>query len=77
MLGEIIEGTTWSRVQADLGTNTHHRAESGTVKVHHSLVDLIEAKDAAGAEDLWRRHLEAGGAYLSKGGGATVLDLLH
>jgi GntR family transcriptional repressor for pyruvate dehydrogenase complex len=77
MLGEIIDGTSWSRVAADLGTATHHQAERGTVKVHHTLVNLIEAKDAEAAENLWRRHLKAGSAYLAKDGrGATVLDLL-
>lgn len=77
MLGEIIERTTWTRVEADLGTSTHARAERDTIKVHHVLVDLIEAKEAARAEEVWRRHLKAGGAYLLEGGGSTAaLDLL-
>lgn len=77
MLREIIDRATWSRVEADLGTSAHERAERDTVKVHHTLVDLVEAKDAVRAEDLWRRHLSAGSVYLTKGGmGGTALDLL-
>lgn len=77
MLGEIIDRATWNRVEADLGTNTHAGAERGTVRAHHRLVDLIEARDATRAEDLWRRHLKAGGAYLAGDGrDSTPLDLL-
>ncbi|KJE22470.1 transcriptional regulator, GntR family [Frankia torreyi] len=77
LLGEIINRTTWTRVEADLGTPELERAERGTVRVHAMLVDLVEAGDAAGAQDLWRRHLAAGARYLGQGGrDEATLDLL-
>jgi DNA-binding FadR family transcriptional regulator len=53
------------------GFATAHRA-------HARLVKLVEAGDAAGAEQFWRRHLESGTEYLSAGSGAPKLaaDLL-
>ncbi|WP_235826333.1 FadR/GntR family transcriptional regulator [Candidatus Frankia alpina] len=77
LLGEIINRTTWTRVKADLGTPELERAERDTVRVHATLVDLVEAGDAAGAQDLWRRHLGAGARYLGQGGrNEATLDLL-
>ncbi|MFC4948276.1 FadR/GntR family transcriptional regulator [Pseudonocardia sp. GCM10023141] len=53
------------------GLATAHRA-------HARLVDLIAAGAAQDAEDLWRRHLEAGDAHLLSDPGAhSVLDLLE
>lgn len=45
-------------------------------RTRHRLVDLIEAGDAEGAEDLWRRHLTDAGKLLAGEGGARVVDLL-
>jgi DNA-binding FadR family transcriptional regulator len=47
-------------------------------RAHARLVDLIEAGDAAAAEELWRKHLHAGSQHLLSGPNAarTVLDLL-
>jgi DNA-binding FadR family transcriptional regulator len=47
-------------------------------RAHVRLVDLIAAGAADDAEDLWRRHLEAGDAHLMSAPGArSVLDLLE
>jgi len=47
-------------------------------RAHRKLIDLIAARDVAGAEDLWRRHLEAGDAHLLSAPGArSVLDLME
>ena len=40
------------------------------------LADLIEAGDAAGAEQLWRKHLSDAGEVLVTNQGGTVVDLL-
>lgn len=47
-------------------------------RAHARLVKLVEAGDAAGAEQFWRRHLESGTEYLSASSGASRLaaDLL-
>ena len=43
-------------------------------RAHHRLVELVRAGDAAGAEELWRRHLTEIGRILSRGtrAGATL-----
>jgi DNA-binding FadR family transcriptional regulator len=47
-------------------------------RAHARLVDLVAAGAAQDAEDLWRRHLEAGDAHLLSAHGAhSVLDLLE
>jgi DNA-binding FadR family transcriptional regulator len=47
-------------------------------RAHSRLVDLVGAGAAQDAEDLWRRHLEAGDAHLmSSPGAGSVLDLLE
>jgi DNA-binding FadR family transcriptional regulator len=47
-------------------------------QAHRRLVDLIEAGDGPGAEELWRRHLESGRKRLASAPGAprTAIDLL-
>ncbi|EIV91964.1 transcriptional regulator [Frankia sp. QA3] len=77
MLREIVDRSTWSAVESDLGTSVQADTERATVRAHHALVDLVEERDAAGAQALWRRHLRAGAAYLDGGGrNAAALDLL-
>jgi DNA-binding FadR family transcriptional regulator len=47
-------------------------------RAHQRLVDLIAAGAAADAEDLWRRHLEAGDQHLlSEQDALSVLDLIE
>jgi DNA-binding FadR family transcriptional regulator len=47
-------------------------------QAHLRLVELIEAGDGPGAQELWRRHLESGRKQLASGAGApqTAIDLL-
>jgi DNA-binding GntR family transcriptional regulator len=47
-------------------------------RAHSRLIDLVAAGAAADAEDLWRRHLEAGDEHLLSAPGArSVLDLME
>jgi DNA-binding FadR family transcriptional regulator len=74
MLRHIIETATESRTESDATSDVaaHQGARS-----HRRLVELIEAKDAEGAERLWRKHLMETSRFLLNGPGAeTVLDLL-
>lgn len=53
------------------------RAQRAAGKTHRAVVDMIEAGDAAAAEDLWRRHLDAAEGYIMRGAASSrVLDLL-
>lgn len=72
MLSEIVYRSTWSRVEPAIGSTAQEQAERSTVKVHRALVDLIEAKDAVKAEDVWRRHLDAASDYLWRRDGNPV-----
>ena len=46
-------------------------------KSHAKLVDLIEAKDGAGAETHWRAHMIAAGkVWLDMVGASSLVDLL-
>lgn len=72
------------QVQADRFLSAHgsdgSTRESMDVahRAHRRLIDLIVAGAAADAEDLWRRHLEAGDERLLAAPGAgTVLDLME
>jgi DNA-binding FadR family transcriptional regulator len=43
----------------------------------YKLIDLIEAKDAGGAEAFWRKHLRETGKYLfTDGSGSSTIDLI-
>jgi DNA-binding FadR family transcriptional regulator len=76
MLHHIIEVANMS-LQPDAGPLAE-RARRSTSKTHRRLVELIRARDAGGAEVLWRRHLdEAEGYLLGDDAGSTVLDLLE
>jgi DNA-binding FadR family transcriptional regulator len=43
---------------------------------HKRLIEMIEAGDADGAEEIWRRHLVEGGEYLIAAGGRDVVGVL-
>lgn len=72
------------QVQADRFLTAHSGEEftqdwvAAAHRAHARLVDLVAAGAAQDAEDLWRRHLEAGDArMLSAPGADSVLDLLE
>ena len=76
MLEHIIVRADWSRVESDVGSPELERASRKGFNAHHRVVELIEARDDAGAERLWRRHLTEAKEYMVQGDIRTVLDLL-
>jgi GntR family transcriptional repressor for pyruvate dehydrogenase complex len=76
MLEHIIDLANWSHIKSDHGTPAHQRASRKGLNAHHRVVDLIEAKDAAAAEQLWRKHLTEARDYLLRADVRTVLDLM-
>ena len=63
---------TYGRVHHDDDAKLANRANRTRIV----LTDLIEAGDAEGAEDLWRRHLTDAGQVLVTNRGTTVIDVL-
>ena len=76
IIEEILRSTVWPRVEADPQSTTRIRASRTGLRTHHRVVDLIEAKDDAAAEKLWRRHLTEAKNYLLQGEARVVLDML-
>ncbi|HVU72967.1 MAG TPA: FCD domain-containing protein [Mycobacteriales bacterium] len=77
MLRHIIDLANEDFVTSASPKLPQRRAAAKSQQTHAQLIDLIEAGDAEGAADLWRRHLEAQGDHFRGGPGAkTVLDLL-
>jgi DNA-binding FadR family transcriptional regulator len=78
VLRHIIEVATQRYISDPAlgGANKSPAAASGT-RTHSQVVELIAAKDASGAEALWRKHILATSARLRAAGVAdSVLDLL-
>ncbi|WP_322759353.1 FadR/GntR family transcriptional regulator [Frankia sp. Cr2] len=76
MLRHILDLATLSYPAADRSPE-HRLTIRRRLVDHERVVDLIEARDARAAEDLWREHLLEAGRYLTDGPvAATVLDLL-
>jgi DNA-binding FadR family transcriptional regulator len=79
VLRHIIELAT-QRYVTDPAFGGAEKAPAATAatRTHDKLVDFVAAKDAAGAEALWRKHILATSARLRAGGVAdSVLDLLE
>jgi GntR family transcriptional regulator, transcriptional repressor for pyruvate dehydrogenase complex len=78
MLRHIVDGANRTYVEAQGSEQARLKSFRATMKSHTRLVDLIEAGDATGADELWRRHLGEVDRLLGEGGPAagTVLDLL-
>lgn len=75
VLRHIIEVAT--KRYTDLRPEESVQSHQASGRVHAKLVRLIEARDAAGAEALWGRHIAETGARLRRAGIAdSVLDLL-
>ena len=63
--------TTWT------GTPKERKEAQAGARTHHRLMELLRAKDAGGATDLWARHIDQGSEPVLKGVDAkTVLELL-
>jgi GntR family transcriptional regulator, transcriptional repressor for pyruvate dehydrogenase complex len=76
MVEHLIMRADWSRVASDVGTPELERASRKGLSAHRRVVELIEARDDAGAERLWRRHLTEAKDYSTAGDVPAVLDLL-
>lgn len=78
VLRHIIEVATQRYVtESAAGADKIPASNAGT-RTHERIVELIAAKDAAGAEALWRKHILATSAQLRRAGIAdSVLDLLE
>jgi DNA-binding FadR family transcriptional regulator len=64
MLADIIDTATFSKIARDAGTPNERAAQHAGHRSHRRLLDHIEAKDAAAAERLWRKHIVETSAYL-------------
>jgi DNA-binding FadR family transcriptional regulator len=77
MLRHIIDVAHMAHVESDAGTPTGQEALRMGFAAHERIVELIEAKEAAHAEHLWRKHLLATDDYLLEGDRSlTVYDLM-
>jgi GntR family transcriptional regulator, transcriptional repressor for pyruvate dehydrogenase complex len=68
IIDHILDQATVTYVASnstDEATRSKHLTKAQ--RSHEKLVDMIEARDAAGAEEFWRRHLLYGGQALLKG----------
>jgi DNA-binding FadR family transcriptional regulator len=72
----ILEGITRA-VAVRYTTNPENAARlvGRAQAARERLIALIDAGDAEGAEDLWRKHLSEAGAVLVSGTGKTLVDL--
>lgn len=76
MLENIIDMANLTQVESTAGSSVYDRASRKGLAAHHRVVDLIEARDAEGAEQLWRKHLTEARDYLVRADIETVLDLM-
>lgn len=77
LVRDIIEMSSETHVAADAGSIENVKATRKGFRAHERVVELIEARDAEGAEALWRLHLDEARDYiLTNTGRKTVLDLL-
>ncbi|MET7731934.1 FCD domain-containing protein [Streptomyces sp. NPDC005402] len=77
MVRDIIDQANWSHVDLDAGSPENIRANRRGFRAHGALVDLVAARSAEAAEDLWRVHLQEAEDYLLRSRSmTTVLDLL-
>jgi GntR family transcriptional regulator, transcriptional repressor for pyruvate dehydrogenase complex len=76
IVDQIISSAVWPRVEADTESTVRTSASRKGLKVHHRVVDLIEARDDVEAEKLWRKHLTEARDYLLQGEAKSVLDML-
>lgn len=77
MLDRILDEAQSSFVADRPSPEAREKLLRKSQRTHERLLELIEARDAEGAEDLWRRHLVEGGQEVLKGlPDTTVLELL-
>jgi DNA-binding FadR family transcriptional regulator len=77
MLRHIVDVVNLSHAREDAGTPAGERAMRKGFRAHERLVALIEERNAADAESLWRKHLLAADEYILEGSASlTVYDLM-
>ena len=77
MVRHIIDQANWSHVDLDAGSPENVEANRHGFKAHVKLVELVCARQAEAAEELWRLHLQEAEKYLlGNKSMTTVLDLL-
>jgi DNA-binding FadR family transcriptional regulator len=77
MLDTILAEAQQSFVADRPSPATREKLLRKSQRTHERLLELIEARDAEGAEELWRRHLIEGGQEVLKGlPETTVLEFL-
>jgi len=77
MIDSILDQADIRHVEAQAGAEDERKASRRAQRTHARMVELIEAKDAKGAEELWRTHLDAAAKRVLKDlGSATVLDIM-
>ncbi|WP_433461932.1 FadR/GntR family transcriptional regulator [Spirillospora sp. CA-128828] len=77
MVRHIIDQANWSHVDLDAGSPENIVANQEGFRAHVRLVELVAARQAEAAEELWQAHLQAAAEYLLLNESmTTVLDLL-
>lgn len=78
VLRSILDRSTLEAVLATADQESTVKAYRDAHVAHRRLLDLIEARDAAGAEKHWRRHLDLAAKFVLSTGvpGKSVLDLM-
>ncbi len=67
VLQDIVATHLEQRVSRNFDETESPERFKKAIRAYKKLVTLVEARDAAGAEKLWRAHMEAAAAYLLKG----------
>jgi GntR family transcriptional regulator, transcriptional repressor for pyruvate dehydrogenase complex len=77
MLQRIIDTSNLIHGQQNAGSPANIRATKKGVLAHRQVIELIQQRDADGAERLWRQHLDETQEYLlGSDDPVTVLDLV-
>jgi DNA-binding FadR family transcriptional regulator len=77
MIDAIIDAADFQLVKSRLADESEIRASHRAQRTHAKFIDLIEAGDASGAEQLWHKHLSAAGRHVTSTGSAkTTLDII-
>jgi DNA-binding FadR family transcriptional regulator len=77
MLRHIVDVVNLSHAHEDAGTPAGERALRKGFRAHERLISLIEERNVADAENLWRKHLVAADEYILEGSSSlTVFDLM-
>lgn len=77
MVRHIIDTASRKTLEREGPSARQTKATHKGSRTHRQLLQLVEARDAVAAEDLWRRHVNETSKYLQQSlGTQTLLDLL-